>query len=100
MQQNPGVAVGPGAQHPPPQGAGSGGGPRGPVLTMDEMQNRLTTLRSGIAALTSVYDNFAQQMNAVRGNPAAEAQLNQKMKETQAEIAKRKDYMTKLIMVW
>jgi len=93
MQQN--LGVGPGAQ-PPSQGAGS----RGPVMTMNELQSRVNAIRTGIQALGTVYDNLAQQMSTIRGNPAAESQLNQKMKETQAEIAKRRDYMNRMVMVW
>ena len=94
MQQNPGV-VGRGAQ-PPSQGAG----PRGPVMTMNELQNRVNAIRTGIQALGTMYDNLAQQMSTIRGNPAAESQLNQQMKETQTEIAKRKDYMNRMVMMW
>jgi hypothetical protein len=65
-----------------------------------EFQQRIHLLQSNIRTLETQYATLQAQAANYRGNPNSEAQLNQKSNEFKAEIAKRKEHMTRLLVVW
>lgn len=95
MQQNPGVGQ---AVQPIQQGLS---GPMTGGRTTTDLDNHFNLLRTMISTLEATYNQTVQQLNSIRGtNPAAESQLGLKIKETQAEIIKKRELLKNMAVNW
>lgn len=65
-----------------------------------DFQQRIHFLQTTTRSLETQYATLQAQAANYRGNPNTEAQFNQKSSELKAEIAKRKDHLTRLLLVW
>jgi len=95
MQQAPGL--GQGVQIPHPGFMGVSGGNRPQNI---DFQQRIHMLQVTVRNYETQYATLQAQAANYRGNPASEAQFNQKSNEIKAEIAKRKEHMARLLFVW